>query len=279
VSVGQIMVSPTIEELASVLVDETLRNDPEKAGFGHILPIRQGQGTPLICINPGSGFSWQYTGLPKYLEGNYPIVGLQSPRPNGAVAVSEDMEAAVEHYFRALKGVQPQGPYHFLGYSFGGTVAIALAAKLERLGEQVSFVGLLDTYPPEGQEWKRPTEAEAREEVEREKRQFFAAAENDISDKAGLAEQDKMFNDIVANYDDTVRLLSKATTQSYSGKVHLFVAEKTLPEGWDEVKSWAPFVNDLTKYRLPFSHDDILSSEALLSIGTRLSRLVKSSLN
>ena len=274
VSVGQIMVSPTIEGLASVLVDETLRNDPEKAGFGHILPIRQGQGTPLICINPGSGFSWQYTGFPKHLEGNYPIIGLQSPRPNGAVAVSENMDAAVEHYFKALKGVQPEGPYHFLGYSFGGTVAIALAAKLEQQGEQVSFVGLLDTYPPEGQEWKRPTEDEAIEEVEREKRQFFAAAENDISDKVGLAEQDKMFNDIVANYDDTVRLLSKASSQVYSGKVHLFVAEKTLPEGWDEEKSWAPFVSDLTKYRLPYSHDDILSADALLSIGPILSDLL-----
>ncbi|MEG3756165.1 amino acid adenylation domain-containing protein [Psychromonas arctica] len=274
VSVGQIMVSPTIEGLASVLVDETLRNDPENAGFGHILPIRQGHGTPLICINPGSGFSWQYTGFPKYLEGDYPIIGLQSPRPTGAVAVSENMEVAIDHYFNALKELQPEGPYHFLGYSFGGTVAVALAAKLERLGEQVAFVGLLDTYPPEGQEWKRPTEDEAREEVEREKRQFFAAAENDISDKVALAEQDKMFNDIVANYDDTVRLLSKATTQSYSGKVHLFVAEKTLPEGWDEVKSWAPFVKDLEKFRLPFSHDDILSSEALLKIGPMVSDLL-----
>lgn len=275
VSVGQIMVSPTIEGLAAVLVDETLRNDPEKAGFGHILPIRQGQGPALICINPGSGFSWQYTGIPKYLEGHYPVIGLQSPRPNGAVAVSENMDAAIEHYYAALKRVQPIGPYHFLGYSFGGTVAVALAAKLERQNEQVSFVGLLDTYPPEGQEWKRPTEDEAREEVEREKSQFLAAAENEMSDQVALDEQSKMFNDIVANYDDTVRLLSKATSQPYHGKVHLFVAEKTLPEGWDEEQSWAPFVKDLVKFRLPYSHADILSPAALERIGPMLSNLIK----
>ena len=274
VSVGQIMVSPTVEGLAEVLVDETLRHDPEKAGFGHILPIRQGQGVPLICINPGSGFSWQYTGFPKHLKGDYPIIGLQSPRPNGAVAVSANMDAAIAHYYDALKRVQPEGPYHFLGYSFGGTVAMALAAKLESQGEQVAFVGLLDTYPPEGQEWKRPTEAEAKEEVEREKRQFLAAAENDISDEVSLAEQNKMFTDIVANYDDTVRLLSDATTQPYQGKVHLFVAEKTLPEGWDVEKSWAPFVRDLVQFRLPFSHDNILSPDSLMSIGPMLSKLL-----
>lgn len=274
VSIGQIMVSPTVEGLAAVLVDETLRKDPEKAGFGHILPIRQGQGVPLICINPGSGFSWQYTGLPKYLMGNYPIIGLQSPRPNGAVAISDDMHAAVEHYYNALKRVQPEGPYHFLGYSFGGTIAMALATKLEGQSEQVSFVGLLDTYPPEGQEWKRPTEKEAKEEVEREKRQFLAAAEHDISDETSLAEQNKMFADIVANYDDTVRLLSNAHTQRYQGKVHLFVAEKTLPEGWNVEQSWAPFVHDLVQYKLPFAHDDILSPESLTSVGPMLNELI-----
>ncbi|WP_299002045.1 non-ribosomal peptide synthetase [uncultured Shewanella sp.] len=274
VSVGQIMVSPTVEGLAEVLVDETLRHDPEKAGFGHILPIRQGQGLPLICINPGSGFSWQYTGIPKYLNGDYPIIGLQSPRPNGAVAVSVDMNAAIEHYYALLKRVQPEGPYRFLGYSFGGTVAMALAAKLESQAEQVSFVGLLDTYPPEGQEWKRPTEAEAKEEVEREKRQFLAAVENDIADEVALTEQNKMFTDIVANYDDTVRLLSKASTQAYQGTVHLFVAEKTLPEGWNVKRSWAPFVQDLLQFRLPFSHDNILSPDSLTTIGPMLCKLL-----
>jgi len=278
VSVGQIMVSPTVAGLAEVLVDETLRQDPAKAGFGHILPIRQGQGTPLVCINPGSGFSWQYTGFPKYLKGNYPIIGLQSPRPNGAVAVSADMAAAIEHYYAALKRVQPKGPYHFLGYSFGGTVAMALASKLESQSEQVAFVGLIDTYPPEGQEWKRPTEAEAKEEVEREKRQFLAAANNELSDEVSLAEQNKMFADIVANYDDTVRLLSNATTQNYQGKVHLFVAEKTLPKDWNVKKSWAPFVRNLVQFRLPFAHDDILSPESLKSVGPVLNELINTKL-
>ena len=184
------------------------------------------------------------------------------------------MDAAIDHYYDVLKRVQPEGPYHFLGYSFGGTVAMALAAKLESQSEKVSFVGLLDTYPPEGQEWNRPTEAEAKEEVEREKRQFLAAAENDMSDEVSLAEQNKMFTDIVGNYDDTVRLLSGATTKKYQGKVHLFVAEKTLPEGWNVEKSWAPFVGDLVQFRLPFSHDNILSPDSLMSIGPALSELL-----
>ncbi|WP_445356041.1 amino acid adenylation domain-containing protein [Microbulbifer sp. EKSA008] len=274
VTVGQIMVSPTVEGLAAVLTDENLRKDPEKAGFGNILPIRAGTGTPLFCINPGSGFSWQYTGFPKYLEGNWPIIGLQSPRPNGPVAISESMDEAVERYLQTLLSAQPKGPYHLMGYSFGGTVAVALASKLTALGHQVAFVGLFDTYPPEGQEWKRPTEDEAREEVEREKRQFLSAAEGEFADEATLAEQTKMFNDIVANYDDTVRLLSDADTQPYSGNVQLFVAEKTLPEGWDVDKCWSPFLNDMQQHRLPFAHDDILSPTSLEVLGPLLNGIL-----
>ncbi|MFA0812331.1 amino acid adenylation domain-containing protein [Microbulbifer epialgicus] len=274
VSVGQIMVSPTVEGLASVLTDESLRMAPDKAGFGNVLPIRAGRGTPLFCINPGSGFSWQYTGFPKYLAGSWPITGLQSPRPNGPVAISESMEEAVDYYLQTLLSEQPEGPYHLMGYSFGGTVAIALASKLSALGHKVAFVGLFDTYPPEGQEWKRPTEDEAREEVEREKQQFLSAAEGEFADEATLEEQTKMFNDIVANYDDAVRLLSKAYTQPYSGKVQLFVAEKTLPNGWDVEKSWAPFLSEMHQHRLPFAHDDILSPSSLKVLGPLLNSVL-----
>jgi hypothetical protein len=64
-----------------------------------------------------------------------------------------------------------------------------------------------------------------------------------------------------------------ATTKKYQGKVHLFVAEKTLPEGWNVEKSWALFVGDLVQFRLLFSHDNILSLDSLMSIGPALSEL------
>ena len=279
VSVGQIMVSPTVAGLAQVLLDDSLRNDPEKAGFGQILPIRGGSGSPLICINPGSGFSWQYTAIAKYLTGDYPIIGLQSPRPDGAVAVSETMADAEQHYFNLLKQVQPHGPYRLMGYSFGGTVALALATRLVERGEEVAFVGLLDTYPPEGQEWKRPTKQEAEQEVAKEKRQFLAAVNPD-GDSDSLSEeiakeQDKMFTDIVANYDDTVRLLGKARTQAYAGKVAIVVAEQSLPQGWDVAQSWQPYVQDLHQYRFNYRHDDIIAPESLLEVGPVLDRLIR----
>ncbi|MEI8632266.1 thioesterase domain-containing protein [Vibrio sp. PP-XX7] len=39
----------------------------------------------------------------------------------GAIATAEDMSHACDPICR-LRQVQPQGPYHLIGYSFGGTV-------------------------------------------------------------------------------------------------------------------------------------------------------------
>ena len=276
VSVGQILVSPAINELAAVLQDDALRNDPTKAGFGQILPIRPRGQKSLICINPGSGFAWQYTQLSQHLDKQWRIVGLQSPRPMGAMASSGDMQNALTQYLDLLKQVQPQGPYYLCGYSFGGTVAQSLAAMLQQQGEEVALLALFDTYPPEGQKWKKPTDAEAQQEVEREKRQFFAATEQAFANEEARAIQQQMFSDIVANYADAVRLLSKAQSLSYQGTAHLFVAEKTVPADYVIEQHWQPFIQNLQQYKYAYSHDDILSAQALLELGPRLNELLNS---
>jgi len=42
--------------------------------------------------------------------------------------------------------VQPVGPYYFFGFSFGGIIAYEMACQLIANGEEVNFIGLLDTY-------------------------------------------------------------------------------------------------------------------------------------
>jgi thioesterase domain-containing protein len=46
-----------------------------------------------------------------------------------------------------MRRVQPHGPYHLLGHSFGGTVAHAMAALLHREGERVALIVSLDAEP------------------------------------------------------------------------------------------------------------------------------------
>jgi thioesterase domain-containing protein len=51
-----------------------------------------------------------------------------------------------EHYLAAIHQVQPEGPYQLAGWSFGGTVALEMAQQLQKTGESVAFLGIIDTH-------------------------------------------------------------------------------------------------------------------------------------
>jgi thioesterase domain-containing protein len=52
-------------------------------------------------------------------------------------------------YLDEIKKTQPQGPYYLSGYSGGGIAAFEIARKLTASGEQVAFLGFIDSYCPE----------------------------------------------------------------------------------------------------------------------------------
>jgi thioesterase domain-containing protein len=51
-----------------------------------------------------------------------------------------------------IRRLQPAGPYRIAGYSFGGLVAIEIAQQLQRDGQEVELLFLLDPMVPEGTE-------------------------------------------------------------------------------------------------------------------------------
>lgn len=139
IPIGQLMSHVTIQRLAALLTQERLA-EVEQTGMQPILPIRSGSGHPLFCFYPGSGSAWQYTVLNRYVHPDLPIIGLQSPRPDGLLANSTDMDELVEKQLEIIRKQQPTGPYTLLGYSLGGTVAYAVAAKLNEQGEKLIFL-------------------------------------------------------------------------------------------------------------------------------------------
>jgi thioesterase domain-containing protein len=49
-------------------------------------------------------------------------------------------------YVDVLRAHQPSGPYYLCGASFGGVVAFEMGRRLVTEGEEVRFLGLLDSY-------------------------------------------------------------------------------------------------------------------------------------
>ena len=266
VAVGTVMAAGTVEALARSIDGAS---DGREA-FGHALTIRRGSTDPLFCIHPASGFAWQYRALSRYLAPELTLIGLQSPRPDGPLATAGTLTEVHERHYATVRSLQPHGPYRLLGYSLGGTIAHALAARLAAEGEEVAFLGLLDTYPPEGQDWGAGAEEEMAAEAGREQ----------LAQRPGgtTQEQEAMARSIAANYKDSVRLLSRATTSFFPGRAELFTAAKTLPAGFDPESGWAGLLGSLGVDTIDCSHEDILAPETLPVLGPKLARMVAASL-
>ena len=59
-----------------------------------------------------------------------------------------DVGELVVEYLAAMRKVQPHGPYHLAGVSFGGVLAYEVARQLREAGEEVRTLALLDTILP-----------------------------------------------------------------------------------------------------------------------------------
>ncbi|WP_323073483.1 enterobactin non-ribosomal peptide synthetase EntF [Klebsiella quasipneumoniae] len=263
VTPGQVMVASTVGKLSALLAADLSDEQAQRLGLDTLLPLRESDGPTLFCFHPASGFAWQFSVLARYLSPRWSITGIQSPRPQGPMATAASLDEVCEHHLQTLLAQQPHGPYYLFGYSLGGTLAQGIAARLRQRGEAVAFLGLLDTWPPETQNW---AEKEANgldpavlAEIAREREAFLAAQQGQASGE--------LFSAIEANYADAVRLLTTAHSAKFDGKATLFVAEKTRQAGMDPQVVWGPWVGELEVFSQNCAHVDIISPQAFEAIG------------
>src|SRR6185503_11656821 len=81
------------------------------------------------------------------LDPGRPIYGIQSGGLADPAQELESIEAMCQTYASAIRELEPHGPYHLLGWSMGGVLAVGVARTLEEQGERVAFLGLIDAYP------------------------------------------------------------------------------------------------------------------------------------
>ncbi len=156
------------------------------AALDVVLPLRTlGTKPPLFCIHPASGLSWGYSGLLRHLR-DRPVYGLQSRVLSGG-ALPESVEEMAADYVQQIRKVQRHGPYHVLGWSFGGRVAFEAAVRLQQAGEGVAFLALLDSAPPPPPQERREIPAAGESDgfvLENAVRRYFLMMLGELDDKA-----------------------------------------------------------------------------------------------
>lgn len=133
----------TIASLARLLEEPSERSS--SAILVEIQP--HGERTPFFAIHPAGGSLFCYTDLARELGQEQPFFGLQAPADDFPSEGFISLEQIAELYIRAIRSVQPAGPYLLGGWSFGGLLAWEIARQLRAEGESIGLLALLDTYP------------------------------------------------------------------------------------------------------------------------------------
>ncbi|MBW8873685.1 MAG: hypothetical protein JF614_01860 [Acidobacteria bacterium] len=131
----------------------------EEAGtpWSPLVPIQPlGARTPLFFVHALGGEVLGYYQLARQLGTDQPVYGLQARPLDGKAGQAEapqvTIEQAAAEYVDAVRSFQPVGPYLLAGYSFGGVVAFEMARQLNRAGEEVALLALLDQPVSPGDE-------------------------------------------------------------------------------------------------------------------------------
>jgi len=91
-----------------------------------------------------------YVPLAKHLGSEQPFYTLQSPgmgpQASGRPYTIQEYEAVAAEYVRAMRSVQPRGPYYIGGTCEGARIAFEMTRILESEGERVELLAIIDTW-------------------------------------------------------------------------------------------------------------------------------------
>jgi thioesterase domain-containing protein len=145
-TVRNIFAAPTVAGLINQLSLSSVHDS-----LGMLLPIRtQGSRPPFFCVHPAGGLSWCYMPLAQFVPDDIPLYGLQARGLEDGSTPFSSIEEMAAVYIEQIRAVQPTGPYHLLGWSFGGLPVHEIAVQLRAAGEEVAALVIMDTYPAQG---------------------------------------------------------------------------------------------------------------------------------
>jgi thioesterase domain-containing protein/aryl carrier-like protein len=259
-------------------LDAVEENDP----FATVLRLKPtGSRPPLFCLHSGVGFALPYIGLARHIGADYPLFGIQAPSITELAPLPSSLREMAAQYVELIKRVRPQGPYHLLGWSFGGSLAYEIAVQLQEGGEQVGLLANLDSYPRTAQQEEGDDQTLLGWVVElvgHDKSAFAGRPltpddviealrrRNSPMARLGEARVRAMLEAMRGNG----RLLNAFEPRGFTGRMQLFVASANLTDQQVEARAelWRPHVaGGVDIQRVPCGHDYMMHPDPLALVG------------
>ncbi|AYG64356.1 non-ribosomal peptide synthetase (plasmid) [Rhizobium jaguaris] len=275
--------APTPAQLAAGLAEADHEQAAASASLHVLLPLRtQGSRPPLFCIHPAGGLAWPYAGLLQHLKGR-PLYGVQALSFVDGETSELSIEAMAEDYLHEIHSVQPCGPYHLLGWSFGCHVAHAIANRLQDKGEQVSLLAYLDGYPMHDAPHAVAPEPTIRDLMEvlldvfSDRPVEFGDAVPSLAQIRGLLAKadalatldDRLVESIFRNFRDAPRLMREFRPRTFQGDLLFFratlTAKESQPEDWQRYVTGRVSIHDIV-----CRHEKMMRPATLAAIGPLL---------
>ncbi|MFF9349253.1 amino acid adenylation domain-containing protein [Streptomyces sp. NPDC014734] len=280
VSLRALFEAPTIAGLV-----QRFDGDDIGDGLAVLMPMRaDGSRPPLFCVHPASGLSWAYVGMLQHLGPDQPVYGLQARGIAEEQRLPGSLEEMAADYAERIREVQPSGPYHLLGWSFGALAAYAVATALQEQGETVAYLGLLDGYPRDD-EPGGPDEPDGLDEVTILQGLLHdMGIDDDLRDGtvpplvraaellrrqggalAGLDE--RTLARVAAVCANGMRVSARFRPAVLRGDMEFFTAARGRPDRLDARTLWAPYVEGrITEHSVDCTHLELVTSGPLKEI-------------
>nr|WP_246194966.1 AMP-binding protein [Allochromatium palmeri] len=123
-----------------------LHRRPVGKGRLSLVPIQHGDSGISLFVAPGVWGNAGYAGqLAHDLGPMFSVWTLHIADPGNRALQMNSIAEFAEDCRTLLRTVQPQGPYHLAGHSFGGLLAFEMAAQFLAAGEEVATLSIIDT--------------------------------------------------------------------------------------------------------------------------------------
>jgi thioesterase domain-containing protein len=136
----------TVEALAAIV-----RRQQAAGTLSPLVALQRGGAAakpPFFCVHPSGGNVLCYYDLARHLGPDQPFYALEDPATVEEQVRHVRIAEMATIYLQHIRQMQPHGPYLLGGWSFGGLVAFEMAQQLQRQGERVGLLALIDTRPP-----------------------------------------------------------------------------------------------------------------------------------